>query len=121
MQTETMNSVFLALASPHRRRMLDILIDMPGCNVNDVARSFDMSRIAVMKHLKVLEAADLIVSEKNGRSREMHFNVAPIQAIHDRWSDRYSRFWAGHVMDIKYRAENPEPESCSPTPKKEKT
>lgn len=105
MKTETMNAVFLALASPHRRRMLDILVEMPGCNVNDVAKYFDMSRIAVMKHLNVLEEAELIVSEKNGRSREMHFNVAPIQAIHDRWSDEYSRFWGGQVMDIKYAAE----------------
>ena len=100
-----MNAVFLALASPHRRRMLDILVEMPGCNVNDVAKYFDMSRIAVMKHLRVLEEAELIVSEKVGRSREMHFNVAPIQAIHDRWSTEYSRFWSGQVMDIKYAAE----------------
>ena len=120
MKTETMNAIFLALASPHRRRMLDILIDMPGCNVNDVAKYFEMSRIAVMKHLKVLEEAELIVSEKKGRSREMFFNVAPIQAIHDRWSTEYSRFWAGRMMDIKYEAENPEPRPRPPAGAKEK-
>jgi len=109
-----MNAVFLALASPHRRRMLDILIGMPGCNVNDVAKYFDMSRIAVMKNLKVLEDADLIVSEKVGRSREMYFNAAPIQMIHDRWTTEYSRFWAGHAVDIKYQAETDEPARATP-------
>ena len=107
-----MDAVFAALAHPARRRMLDILIDMPGCSVNDVAKylaaRFPMSRIAVMKHLKVLQRADLVISQKNGRIRELHFNAAPIQLIHDRWTTKYSRFWAAHVNDIKFLAEEEE-------------
>lgn len=105
MKPDSMDLVFQALASPHRRKMLDLLKGMPGCSVNDVCKYFAMSRIAVMKHLKVLESADLIISKKSGRTRELFFNVVPIQLIYDRWTTEYSRFWAGHVTDIKFKAE----------------
>lgn len=112
MKPDSMDAVFAALAHPARRRMLDILIGMPGCSVNDVAkyliRQFPMSRIAVMKHLKVLEKADLVISLKSGRTRELHFNATPIQLVHDRWTTQYSRFWAAHVNDIKFIAEEEE-------------
>ena len=61
-----MDNVFQALSSQARRRMLDIIKSLPGCSVNDVAKYFDMSRIAVMKHLRVLEEAQLIISQKKG-------------------------------------------------------
>ncbi len=105
MKPEDMDAVFHALASSHRRKILDVLKSMPGCNVNDVCKYFDMSRIAVMKHLKVLEEAGLVISEKPGRSRELYFNAAQIQLIYDRWTTEYSRFWASHVTDIKFKAE----------------
>ena len=85
--------------------MLDILKDMPGCSVNDVCKYFEMSRIAVMKHLRVLEEANLVISQKVGRARELYFNAAPIQLIYDRWTTEYSKFWAAHVTDIKFKAE----------------
>ena len=100
-----MDLVFQSLANPHRRKILDLLKSMPGCSVNDVCKYFDMTRIAVMKHLRVLESADLIISKKSGRTRELYFNVVPIQLIYDRWTTEYSQFWASHVTDIKFKAE----------------
>ena len=58
MKPESMDAVFQALASAHRRKILDLVKEMPGCSVNDVCKYFSMSRIAVMKHLRVLETAD---------------------------------------------------------------
>ncbi|MBL8817987.1 MAG: helix-turn-helix transcriptional regulator, partial [Planctomyces sp.] len=90
-----MDSVFLALGHQTRRKILDIVKSMPGCSVGDVVKYFDdISRIAVMKHLDVLESADLVVSRKQGRRRELFFNAVPIQMIYDRWTTEYSRFWA---------------------------
>ena len=100
-----MDAVFQALASAPRRRKLDIIKDMPGCSVNDVCKYFDISRIAVMKHLRVLEEAELVVSRKAGRSRELFFNAVPIQLIYDRWTTEYSKFWASQVTDLKFQLE----------------
>ncbi|GJL95621.1 MAG: transcriptional regulator [Hyphococcus sp.] len=84
---------------------MDIVKEEPGINVGALASAFDVSRIAVMKHLAVLEEASLIVSEKDGRSRKLYFNAAPIQMIHDRWTTEYSAYWAGQITRIKYLAE----------------
>ena len=100
-----MDAVFKALASGHRRKILDVVKSLPGCSVNDVCKYFDMSRIAVMKHLRVLGEAGLLISQKSGRTRELYFNVVPIQLIYDRWTTEYSKFWASHVTDIKFKAE----------------
>jgi predicted transcriptional regulator len=104
----TMNAtdkVFQALASQPRRRIIDLVIQTPGCSVNEVAQHFKISRIAVMKHLGILVDARLIVSRKRGRTRELFFNAAPIQMIYDRWSDEYSRFWVTQAVDLKYKVE----------------
>ena len=85
--------------------MLDLIKDMPGCSVNDVAKYFEITRIAVMKHLRVLETAGLVVSRKQGRTRELYFNAVPIQLIYDRWTTEYSKFWASKVTDIKFALE----------------
>ena len=102
---DSMDAVFKALASRARRQILDIVKNAPGSNVGDVCAHFEMSRIAVMKHLAVLEEADLIVSEKEGRERKLYFNVVPIQLIYDRWTMEYSAWWAGRMVDIKYAIE----------------
>lgn len=88
-----MDAVFAALAHGTRRRILDLLIKNPGSGVGEIAQEFDVSRIAIMKHLAVLEAARLIVSQKDGRTRRLYFNAAPIRMIHDRWTDDYSGYW----------------------------
>ncbi len=97
--------MFQALAHESRRRMLDIVKNEPGIGVGALAGEFDVSRIAVMKHLSVLEAANLIISQKDGRTRKLYFNAAPIQMIHDRWTTEYSAYWAGQLTRIKYLAE----------------
>ena len=106
-----MDAVFQALANESRRQMMDIVKDEPGINVGALASAFDVSRIAVMKHLSVLEEANLIVSVKDGRSRKLYFNAAPIQMIHDRWTSEYSAYWAGQITRIKYLAEAREEDS----------
>jgi len=102
----SMDGVFKAIASASRRRIMDIVKNRPGCNVNEVAAHFRTSRIAVMKHLRVLERARLIHSEKVGRERRLYLNVVPIQMIHDRWTSEYSALWAAGLTDLKYRLES---------------
>jgi DNA-binding transcriptional ArsR family regulator len=106
MKPDAMDSVFQALASEARRRILDIVKREPGCNVNHVAEFFAIGRIAVMKHIAVLQAANLIVSEKVGRERHLWFNPVPVQMIYDRWTSEFSVYWAGKLARIKYRVEN---------------
>lgn len=105
MKPDPMNPVFQALASETRRQILDIVRDDPGCRVVDVCRRFDVSRIAVMKHLRILEEANLVISRKNGRTRELYFNAVPIQMIYERWTDEYSAYWASQLTDIKLKSE----------------
>jgi DNA-binding transcriptional ArsR family regulator len=100
-----MDALFHALAHEGRRRMLDIIKECPGIGVGALASEFDVSRIAVMKHLGILEQAGLLVSEKDGRTRRLYFNAVPIQMIHDRWTTEYSAYWSGNLTRIKYLAE----------------
>ncbi len=105
MKPESMDLVFIALGNRSRRCILDLVKQMPGCNVNDVCKYFETSRIAVMKHLRVLEQAQLIIPRKQGRNRELYFNAVPIQMIYDRWTTEYSSFWASQAVDLKYKVE----------------
>ncbi len=101
-----MDAVFVALANPVRRRMLDILKDNPGFCINDVCAFFEMSRIGVMKHLQILEDAKLVVSRKSGRTRHLFHNAVPIRMIYDRWTTEYSAVWAKKMTQIKYKVES---------------
>jgi len=106
MSKNRVDKVFHALASPVRREIIDRLVAKPGSNVSAVCKPFDVSRIAVMKHLAVLEDAELIVSEKRGRSRALYFNAVPIQQIYERWTDAYSALWAGKLTAFKAQVED---------------
>src|SRR5260221_12295432 len=106
MKADEMDAVFAALALEGRRRILDILKKEPGCNVTRVCEFFDIGRIAVMKHLDVLEGANLVISEKVGRERLLYFNPVPIHMIYDRWTTEFSAYWAGRLARMKYRLEN---------------
>jgi DNA-binding transcriptional ArsR family regulator len=97
--------VFHALAHTTRRRILDLVGATPGETVGALAKSFDVSRIAVMNHLAVLESAALIISEKDGRSRRLYLNPVPLQMIYERWTDQYAAHWAQRLTSIKYAAE----------------
>jgi len=100
-----MTAVFHALAHETRRRVLDVLKAHPGIGVGELAGHFDVTRIAVMNHLAVLEKAGLVISEKDGRTRRLHLNAAPLQMINDRWLDDYTGHWARKLTGIKYAAE----------------
>ena len=97
--------LFHALAHETRRKILDNMRHKPGQGVGELAKAFDVSRIAIMNHLAVLEDANLVVSEKEGRVRKLYFNAVPIQMIHERWTTEYSAWWAGEVTRIKFLAE----------------
>ena len=105
MESKQIDHVFAALAHPLRRRMIDLLIEVPGMSVSALASNFDCSRIAVTKHVATLENAGLVLSEKRGRERQLYFNVIPIQQIYDRWTTRYSAFWAQRLADLEERIE----------------
>jgi DNA-binding transcriptional ArsR family regulator len=108
--TETeLDTVFQALGSGIRREMLDIVAAAPGCTINHVAAHFDMSRVGVLKHINVLEDAGLLISEKVGRERPLHFNAVPLQLIHERWSNQYRSFWANRLTRLKYAVEGGRP------------
>jgi DNA-binding transcriptional ArsR family regulator len=105
MLPDDLDAVFAALAHRDRRRILDLVQNNPGCRVDDLCRHFTTSRIAILKHLKVLERAELILSRKVGRERRLDFNVMPIQIIYDRWATEFSALWAGPIAELKYRVE----------------
>ena len=102
---DDMDSVFQALAHETRRAILDHLRDRPGLAVGELAANFDVSRVAVMNHLRVLTDANLITSHKEGRSRRLYLNALPLQLIPERWIDGYSAHWLDRVSLIKATAE----------------
>ena len=102
---DDMDAVFHALAHRTRREILDLVRDKPGQGVGELAKAFDVSRIAVMNHLSVLEKAGLLISHKDGRTRRLYLNAMPIHTIHERWVDAYSAHWAGRMSFIKDAAE----------------
>ena len=87
---------------PSRRRILDLLRDGPRTTW-DLCASFESSRFAVMKHLRVLEHARLILVRRRGRERWNYLNPIPIQSIYERWLTPYAALWAGELLDLKRR------------------
>ncbi len=85
--------------------MLDIAQQHPGITIAEVAERFRMTPVGVLKHIKLLERAKLLSSRREGRIRRLYFNAVPIQHIYDRWTDSYSSFWAGRMLDMKERLE----------------
>jgi DNA-binding transcriptional ArsR family regulator len=83
--SEQQDKVFRALASHHRRSILDVLRDQPLTTGAVCAQFPELDRCTVMQHLKVLESADLIIVERRGRERRNYLNPLPIHAIHERW------------------------------------
>jgi uncharacterized protein YndB with AHSA1/START domain/DNA-binding transcriptional ArsR family regulator len=116
MNRRSEDEVFRALADPSRRRILDLVKARPGITVSQLAQSFDFTRYAVMKHLRVLEHAELIVPRRAGKNKELYLNAIPIQTIYDRWLSRFSAMWASSLTTLKYQLEKEETMS-SPSPK----
>jgi DNA-binding transcriptional ArsR family regulator len=99
--------VFKALADPTRRALLDRLFERDGRTLGELEAEQDMTRFGVMKHLRVLEDAGLIVTQRSGREKLHFLNVVPIRLIHDRWIDKYTERRVSALADLKHALENP--------------
>ena len=93
--------VFRALADPTRREILDALFEREGQSLGELERLFDMTRFGVMKHVKVLEEAKLVVTRKVGRSRLHYLNPVPIREIHDRWTGKFAARASGALLALR--------------------
>lgn len=98
--------VFKALADEHRRALLDSLFERDGQSLGELCEvAPDMSRYGVMKHLKVLEGAHLVTTERDGRSKRHFLNPVPIRDIHDRWISRFAEPHVVGLTELRDRAE----------------
>src|SRR5438105_12321919 len=100
-----MDAVFRALADPTRRRLLDSLFREDGQTLGALEARLPMTRFGVMKHLKVLEEAGLVVSRKEGREKRHFLNPVPIRLVHDRWVSKYAEPWAAGLSGLKHDLE----------------
>lgn len=94
--------IFRALADPTRRAILDALFERDGRSVGELAALFEdrLTRFAVMKHLAVLEEADLVVRLSQGRSRVLYLNPVPIEMIANRWISKYAARFTAALVDL---------------------
>src|SRR5687768_6704046 len=100
-----MDAVFKALADPTRRSLLDELFKQDGQTLSALGGRLPMSRFGVMKHLKVLEEAGLVVTKRRGREKLHFLNPVPIRLVHDRWVSKYAEPWAATLSELKTRME----------------
>jgi DNA-binding transcriptional ArsR family regulator len=103
-----MDEVFKALADPTRRELLDQLFAQDGQTLSALEGRLPMSRFGVMKHLKVLEEAGLVTTQKRGREKLHFLNPVPIRLIHDRWIGKYAEPWASALSELKKDMESEE-------------
>lgn len=103
----TVDAVFKALADPTRRDLLDELFREDGQTLHALEARFEMTRYGVMKHLKLLEEAGLVVTRRRGREKLHFLNPVPIRLVHDRWVSKYAEPWAAALSDLKTRLESP--------------
>src|SRR5436853_1301871 len=100
-----MDDVFKALADPTRRSLLDRLFREDGQTLGALQGRFRMTRFGVMKHLKQLEDAGLVVTRRRGREKLHFLNPVPIRLVHDRWVSKYAEPWTEALSDLKQRLE----------------
>ncbi len=98
--------VFKALADPTRRFLLDALFARDGRTLTELESELAMTRFGVMKHLRLLEEAGLVVTRRSGREKHHFLNPVPIRLIHDRWIDKYTEPWTEALSGLKKRLEN---------------
>jgi DNA-binding transcriptional ArsR family regulator len=99
------NLVFKALADKTRRFLLDLLFEREGRTLSELESKVDMTRIGVMKHLRLLEEAGLVVTRRSGREKLHFLNPVPIRLIHDRWIDKYTEHHASALVNLKTNLE----------------
>ncbi len=97
--------MFRALADPTRRSLLDELFRTDAQTLSALEARFDITRFGVMKHLKQLEEAGLVVTRRRGREKLHFLNPVPIRLVHDRWVSKYAEPWAAGLSDLKRRLE----------------
>jgi DNA-binding transcriptional ArsR family regulator len=97
--------VFKALADPTRRHLLDRLFERDGRTLSELEPDLEMTRFGVMKHLRVLEEAGLVVTRRAGREKHHFLNAVPIRLIHDRWIDKYTERRVAALSELKTQLE----------------
>ena len=102
-----MDEVFRALADPTRRSLLDELFREDGQTLSALEGRLPMTRFGVMKHLKLLEEAGLVVTRRLGREKLHFLNPVPIRLVHDRWVSKYAEPWAAALSGLKSTLEEP--------------
>ena len=102
----TDDRVFKALGDASRRQLLDLLFQKDGQTLSELEAEIDMSRFGVMKHLRVLEEAGLVITRRAGREKLHFLNAIPIRLIHDRWIDKYTERQVSALVDLKTLLEN---------------
>ena len=107
MVTDEEDRVFRALADPTRRFLLDRLFERDGRTLTELESELEMTRFGVMKHLKVLEDAGLVVAHRSGREKLHFLNPVPIRLIHDQWIDKYTERRVSALADLKKQLEEP--------------
>ena len=100
-----MDEVFRALADPTRRGLLDELFREDGQTLSALEERLPMTRFGVMKHLRVLEQAGLVVTRRRGREKLHFLNPVPIRLVHDRWVSKYAEPWAAGLSELKHDLE----------------
>jgi DNA-binding transcriptional ArsR family regulator len=99
------DGVFRALADPTRRFLLDLLFEREGRTLSELDAELEMTRFGVMKHLRVLEEAGLVVTRRQGREKLHFLNPVPIRQVHDRWIDKYTERRVSALLDLKEQLE----------------
>ena len=97
--------VFRALADPTRRFLLDLLFTRDGRTLTELESELAMTRFGVMKHLRVLERAGVVVTRRAGREKLHFLNPVPIRLIHDRWIDKYTERQVSALLALKTELE----------------
>jgi len=97
--------VFKALADPTRRFLLDLLFVQDGRTLTALESELEMTRFGVMKHLRLLEDAGLVVTRREGREKLHFLNPVPIRLVHDRWIDKYTERQVTALTDLKSQLE----------------
>jgi uncharacterized protein YndB with AHSA1/START domain len=100
------DAVFRALADPTRRSLLDELFREDGQTLSALEKRFSMTRFGVMKHMKQLEEAGLVVTRRRGREKLHFLNPVPIRLVHDRWVSKYAEPWAAALSGLKHELES---------------
>jgi DNA-binding transcriptional ArsR family regulator len=97
--------VFKALADPTRRHLLDQLYVRDGRTLSELESELEMTRFGVMKHLRLLEDAGLVVTRRQGRLKLHYLNPVPIRLVHDRWIDKYTEHRVSALAELKTQLE----------------